>query len=95
MLTFVVAAAETCTAMSADSVDLVYEYDSRRGFSCVFKQVSYSGRADTDVHFNEVRARDREEGNTRFARDRFGKEGLTRTGRAHKQYAVGNFCSEL
>ena len=57
LLTLVVTAAETCASVTADCVDLVYEYDGSGGFSRRVKEVAYTGSAYTDVHFNEIRSR--------------------------------------
>ena len=94
LLALVVTAAQAGTSVTADRVDLIDKDDGRGSLACVLKQVAHTGCTDTDVHFHEIRARDREEGNTCFTGNCLCKQGLTRTGRAHEQNAMGDFCTK-
>ena len=85
LLSLVVTATETCATVSTNCVDFVNEDNGCRRLSCRIEKVTNTGRTNTYVHFNEVRARNREEGNARFTCHGFSKKCLTRTGRAHEQ----------
>ena len=95
LLSLVVSAAETCSAVTTDGVDLIYKYYTCRRFSREFKEVSDTRRTDADVHFHKVRAGYREERNSGLACNRLCKQGLTRSGRAYEQYAVRYLRSKL
>ena len=87
-------AAETRAAVTSDRIDLVDEYDRCGMLFGICEQVTDTGRADTDVHLNEVRAGDGEEGNARLSRYRLCEQGLTCAGRADEQYTVRYLCAE-
>ena len=55
LLTFIVTAAQSCTSLTANSVDLVDENDSGSILLCSFKKVSYTGSTHAHEHLNEVR----------------------------------------
>src|SRR5690606_11633603 len=50
--------------------------------------------ADTDEHFDEIRAADTEEWNTRLARHGPRQQRLTRAGRPHQEYPAGDFATQ-
>ena len=95
LLALVVSAAETCAALAADGVDLVDEDDGGGRLFCLLKKVAHAARADADVHFNKVRAGDREELHASLARDRAGQQRLARARRADEQYALGDARAEV
>ena len=94
LFSFVVSAAKARSTVASDSVDLIYKYYGCRSFARRLEQVAHTRRTDADVHFNEVRAGDREERHIRLAGNCLCKQGLTGTGRAHQQYAVRYLCAE-
>ena len=94
LLALVVTAAKARASLATDGVDLVDEDDGRARLAGSLKQVADAGRAHADVHLHEIRARDGEEGNACLSCDGLGQEGLTRTGRAHQEDAVGNARAE-
>ena len=90
LLALVIAAAEAGAAMAADRVDFVDEDDAGRVLLGLFEHIPDTGGADADEHLDEVRTRDREEGNVGLARDRARDQRLARTGRADQQHAARN-----
>ena len=94
LLTLVVTAAKACASLATDGIDLVDEDDGRACLAGGLKEVADAGSTHTDVHLYEIRARDGEEGNACLACNGLGQQGLTRTGRAHEQDTVRNFCPE-
>ncbi len=81
-------------ARAADRVDFVDEDDAGACLLGLLEHVAHTGCTDTDEHFHEVRARDGEEGHTRLARDRAGKQGFCRARRADQQRAFRNLAAE-
>ena len=55
LFTFIVTAAETGTSVTADSIDLVDENNSRGVFFSLFKEITDTGSAHTNEHFHKVR----------------------------------------
>ncbi len=95
LFSFVVTAAETCTSLTAYCVNLVYKYNARCGFFCLFKQITHSGRTDSDKHLNKVRTANGEKGNTRLAGNSLRKQSFTRSRRSHKQHSARYLCAEF
>ena len=58
LLPLVVPAAEACTALPTDGVDLVHKDDARRVLLGLLEEVPDAARADSDEHLDKVRARD-------------------------------------
>src|SRR5439155_13330022 len=75
-------------AAGAEGVDLVDEHDRRCAGAGLFEQVPDPGRPHADERLHEGRARDGEEGDVGFARDRAGEQGLAGAGWAGHQYAT-------
>ena len=94
LLALVVTATEARASLATDGVDLVDEDDGRACLAGGLEEVTDAGSTHTDVHLYEIRARDGEEGNTGFSCNGLGQKGLTRTGRAHQEDAVGNARTE-
>jgi hypothetical protein len=95
LLTFVVSAAQTGTAMTADGIDLVDEDDARRVGLALLEQVAHSGGADADEHLHEVGAGHGEERTTRLAGDRTRKECLASSRRADQKRALREASTQL
>jgi hypothetical protein len=94
LLALVVAAAETGAAMAADRVDFVDEDDAGRVLLRLLEHVAHTACADADEHFDEVGARDREEGHVRFAGDRARDQRLAGARRADEQHAARDASAE-
>ncbi len=95
LFALVVSTAEACASMSADGVDFIYEHYGGSHLFCGIEKVSYARRADADVHFHKIGARNREEGHVCFTGNRLCKQGFTCAGRAYKQHASRYFCAEF
>ena len=95
LLALVVAAAETCAALSADSVDLVDKDNTGSVLFRLVKEVAHSRRADADEHLDEVGTGDREERYAGFTCDGTRQQRLTGTGRSDEQYALGDPRAEF
>src|SRR5699024_5044521 len=79
LLAFVVPAAQACSTVAPDGVDLV-DGDDRRGIGFgLFEQVTDPGGTPPDEHFHEVRTGDGVEGDLRLPGYRPGEEGLPRS----------------
>ena len=81
--------------MAPDRVDFVDEDDAGRVLLRLLEHVAHAARADADEHFDEVGARNGEEGHVGFARDRAGGQGLAGARRADQQHAARNAPAEL
>ncbi len=87
LLAFVVTAAIADATRPANRVDLVDEDDARRVLFGLFEHVADTACTDTNEHFNEIRAGNREERHACFARNRTCQKRLTGTRRTHQQSA--------
>ena len=94
LLTLIVAAAQTGAALAAHRVNLIDEHDAGHGLFGLVEQVADTGSAHADVHFHEIRARNRVKRHPRLAGAGTGQQGFTGTRRAHQQNAVGNPCAQ-
>ena len=80
LLAFIVAAAQTGTALTAHSIDLINEDDAGHGLLCLIEQVTHAGCTHADVHFHKVRAGNGIEGHTGLACAGAGQQGLAGAG---------------
>ena len=94
LLALVVTAAETGTALTAHSIDLINEDDAGHGLFCLVEEVAHTGCADADVHLDEVRAGDGVERHTGLTGAGAGQQGLAGTRRADEQHAVRDACTQ-
>ena len=81
--------------MAADRVDFVDEDDAGRVLLRLLEHVAHAACADADEHFDEVGARNGEEGHIGFARDRARGQGLAGAWRADQQHAARDAPAEL
>ena len=88
LLSFVMAAAQTCASASAHRVDFIDKDNARRIFLRLFEQISHSGSADTDEHLHEIRTGNAEERYSGLSRHRFCNEGFTCSRRAYQKHAL-------
>jgi hypothetical protein len=58
LFAFIVSAADTVTAMTADCVDLVDKNDARRRLLALLEHVAHTARTDADKHLDEIGAAD-------------------------------------
>jgi hypothetical protein len=95
-LSFIIPAESTALASRlSDRVDFIHKDDTRRVLFRVCEQVSNSGRADTDEHFDEFGTRDGEEGYLGFTGRRFGEQGFTRSWGTGENRASRDLGSEF
>ncbi len=90
LLTLIMATAQTGAAVTAHGVDLIDENNAGCALFGLFKQIAHARSTHADEHFYEVGAGDGEERHAGFSGDRLGKQGLTGSGRAHEQNALGD-----
>ena len=77
LLALIMSAAKTAAALPSYGIDLINEDDCRSGLFRLFKQITHTSGADTDVEFYKVGARDRQELNACFTRNRFCQQSFT------------------
>src|SRR5207237_1635182 len=69
---------------------LIHNSDAGRGLCSLFEHVSHPGGADSDKHFDKVRAADAEKRHIRLARYCAGQKRLTGTRRTDHQNSFRN-----
>ncbi len=94
LLALVVTAAQTGTALTAHSIDLIDEDDAGHGLLCLVEEVTHAGCTHADVHLHEVGTGDGVEGHASLACTGTGQQGLTGTRRADEQHAVRDACTQ-
>ena len=87
LLAFVVPAAEAGAAVATDGVDLVDEHDRGRALLRLLEQVPDPGGPDADEHLDEIRTRDRVEGDAGLPRHGPREQRLARARRPEQQDA--------
>ena len=95
LLTFIVAAAETCSTFSCYRIDLINKNNTRCVLLGIFKKITHSGCTDTYKHFHKVRTGDTEERYTCFSGYRLGQQCLTCSRRSHKDNPLRNTCADF
>ena len=95
LLALVVAAHHAAFALFANRVDLVDKDDAGGFFIGLLKEVADLGSAHAHKHFHELRTGYGEKRYMGFSGDRLGEQRLARSGRAHKQRALGQVCADL
>ena len=80
---------------AAHRIDLVNEDDARSHLCRLLEQVADPAGTHAHEHFHEVGAGDGEERHIGFACHSLSQQGLTGTGRAHQQSALGQLCADL
>ena len=80
---------------ASHGVDFVDEDDAGGFLLGLAEEVADAAGADADEHLHEVGAGHGEEGDVGFAGDGFGQQGLTGSGRAHEQGALGDFAAQV
>ena len=92
---FVMAAADSGTAVSADCINFINKDDGRCIFLCLFKQIPHTGCTHADKHFHKVRTGDGEERTAGLSRNGSCQQGFTSTRRPHEQNALRNPCADF
>ena len=95
MLALVVSTAHSMPAMATYGVDFVNEHQAGCGLFSLLEHVANARGADTDKHFHEVRAADREEGHIRLTSDGSGEEGFSGSRGAYHEDALGNAAAKF
>ena len=95
LFALVVAAAKAGAAMATDRVDFVDEDDAGRVLLRLLEHVAHAACADADEHFDEVGARDGEEGHIGFAGDRTGGQSLAGAWRPDQQHAARDASAQF
>ena len=85
MFAFVIAAAQTGTALAADSVDFVNKDDAWRISFGLLKHIAYAACTHADEHFHKIGTGNAEERHACFSGNGFGQQGFTRARRAGQQ----------
>ena len=67
LFAFIVGAAEACTTIAPDGVDLIDEDDAGAVSLSLLEEVAHAAGANADKHFDEFGAADAEEGHSGFA----------------------------
>src|SRR3954468_8454306 len=88
LLALVVTAAEPGAAVAPDGVDLVHEDDAGAVLLRLLEEVSHARGAYSYEHLDEVRARDREEGDAGLTRDGAREQRLAGARRPVEQHAL-------
>src|SRR5215471_19482807 len=81
--------------MAADRVNFVDENDAGGVFLALLEEVANAAGADTNKHFDKVRAGDRKERDVGFAGDGTGEQGLARSRGADKKHAFRNATAKF
>ena len=95
LFSLLVSAAVLGVAASADGVDLVDEDDAGCVLVGLFKEVTHTGCADTDVKLNKVRSCQGEKRHVRLSGYGLGKECFASAGRADQQGSLGELGADL
>ena len=95
LFALIVSAAQAGSTVTADSIDFIDEDNTRRIFLALFKQIANAACADTDEHFNEIRAGDGKERYISLAGNGAGKQGFTGSRRAYQQHTLRNAAAKL
>ena len=96
LLSFVVAASETCSiSLLTDSIDLINEYNTRCFLVSLFEKVTNLGRTHTNKHLHKLRTGNREEWYLCLTCYCLGKKSLTSSGRSYKKSTFRHRCTDL
>ena len=95
LLSLIMRTAKSCTSASCHSIYLVYENDAGAVSLGFVEHISDTCGTDAHIHFHEIRTGYAEERHLGFSCYCLGKQGLTRTGRTYKYYALWYTCSHI
>ena len=83
-------AAEASSTLATHGIDFVDKQNTGGVLLAGVEQVAHAACTNAHEHFHKVRARHAEEGHSRFASNRTGKEGLAGTRRSYQQRPLRN-----
>src|SRR4051812_33284752 len=86
---------EARSTMTANSVDLIDEYDARCVLLTLFEQIANAACTDTNKHLHKIGARNREERHIGFARDRARQQRLTGARRPNQEHPFRDTSAQL
>ena len=92
---FIMSPAKTGATLAAYGIDFINEHDAGSIFFSLGKQITHTGRTDTDEHFDKVRATDTEKRYACFPGHSPGKQCLTCPRRAKQKDAFRDFSSDI
>ena len=75
-------------------IDFIDKHDAGSFFLGLAEQIPHTGSTDSNEHFDEIRARNREERHIGLPCHGFCQQGLTCSRRAYQQGALGNFAAQ-
>ena len=95
LFTLFVASHRALHADLSERVELVDEHDARRLEFGLGEQIAHARRAHAHEHLDELGTAQAEEGDLRFAGDRFGEQRFTGAWRADQQHALRNVAADV
>ena len=95
LFALIVAAQRASVTLFADGIDLIDEDNAGCFFLGLTEKVTDLGSAHTDEHLDKFRTGHGEERYIGLSRNRLGQHGLTGTGRADEQNALGHCGADL
>src|SRR6202041_2641579 len=95
LLALIVPAAQSSSAMASNRIDFIDENNARRILLALFKKIANAACAHAHEHLNEVRTRNREERDIRFAGNCSRQQSLASSRRPNQQHALGNSSAQL
>ena len=94
LFAFIMSATQSASALTADGIDFIDEYDTWCILLSLGKEIAYAGCADADEHFYEIGTGDGEERNARLSCYSSGKKGLACTWRSDEKNALRNLGAD-
>ena len=95
LLTFIVATAHTGSTASCHCINLIDKDNTGSMPFRICKQITDTGCTHTHKHFHKIRTGNTEERHIRLSCHCFCQQGLTGSGRALQQNALGDSCTYL
>ena len=90
-----IVAAQIIHAALTDCIQLINEDDAGRLLARRTEEVADTACTDADEHLNEIGTGNAEEGNARLSCNGTCQQGLSRSGRADEQDALGNLAADV
>mmetsp|Transcript_16224 Transcript_16224/g.34085 ORF Transcript_16224/g.34085 Transcript_16224/m.34085 type:complete len:284 (+) Transcript_16224:771-1622(+) len=93
LFALVVSTSKSRATLTTDRIDFINEDDARGVLLRLSEHVANTGRSDSNKHLNELRSRNRNERDSSFSGDGFGKKGFTSSRGAVQNHSPGNSAS--